>query len=192
MGDPDFVEIPHYLTDKEYAKELAASIDLAHATPSAAITPEITVAGESPDTTHFSIVDADGMAVSNTYTLEASWGSRIVVKDAGFVLNNEMGDFNWFPGETNVEGRIGTPANTVAGGKRMLSSQSPVIVEKDGRLVLVTGSPGGRTIINTVLCILLNVIDFKQSPAVAVANAQDASSMVSGPNRTRKNRAATP
>jgi len=172
LGDPDFVRIPEKLTDKAYAKELAATISMARATPSASITPEIEVAGESPDTTHFSIVDGEGMAVSNTYTLEASWGSRIVVKDAGFVLNNEMGDFNWFPGETNVEGRIGTPANTVAGGKRMLSSQSPVIVEKQGRLVLVTGSPGGRTIINTVLCILLNVIDFRQSPAEAVAGAR--------------------
>jgi gamma-glutamyltranspeptidase/glutathione hydrolase len=172
LGDPEFVEIPSRLTDKAYARQLAATIDLTRASSSAAITPEIAVATESPDTTHFSVVDGDGMAVSNTYTLEASWGSRIVVKDAGFVLNNEMGDFNWFPGKTNSQGRIGTDANTVAGGKRMLSSQSPVIVEKDGRLVLVTGSPGGRSIINTVLGILINVIDFKQTPVDAIAGAR--------------------
>lgn len=172
LGDPDFVSIPSFLTEKSYAKRLSDTIDLQQATPSAAITPELSLTAESPDTTHFSVVDGEGMAVSNTYTLEASWGSRIVVKDAGFVLNNEMGDFNWFPGETNTLGRVGTPANTVAGGKRMLSSQSPTIVEKDGKLVLVTGSPGGRTIINTVTCILLNLIDFQQSPAAAVANVR--------------------
>ncbi len=172
LGDPDFIEVPVELTDKAYAKQLASAIDPARASSSAAIAPDIPLTDESPDTTHFSVVDADGMAVSNTYTLEASWGSRIVVKDAGFVLNNEMGDFNWFPGVTNAEGRIGTAPNTIAGGKRMLSSQSPVIVEKEGRLVLVTGSPGGRTIINTVLCILLNLIDFNQSPSQAVANVR--------------------
>lgn len=172
LGDPDFAEIPNHLTDKDYARQLAASIDLTAATTSADVTPEIEIAGESPDTTHFSIVDADGMAVSNTYTLEASWGSRIVVKGVGFVLNNEMGDFNWFPGETNSAGRIGTEANTVIGGKRMLSSQAPTIVERDGRLVLVTGSPGGRTILSTALCVVVNVIDFQQAPAEAVAGAR--------------------
>lgn len=172
LGDPDFVPIPDHLTSKTYARELASTIDPTRASSSEAVAPEIPVRKESPDTTHFSIVDGDGMAVSNTYTLEATWGSRLVVKNAGFVLNNEMGDFNWFPGVTNTEGRIGTPANTVAGGKRMLSSQSPVIVEKEGRLALVTGSPGGRTIINTVLCVLINHIDFKQSPADSVANVR--------------------
>lgn len=172
LGDPDHVAIPNRLTDKAYARELAAGIDLDRATPSASLTPEIAFAEESPDTTHFSVVDADGMAVANTYTLEASWGSRIVVRGAGFVLNNEMGDFNWFPGETNTQGRIGTDANTVAGGKRMLSSQAPTILEKDGQLVLVTGSPGGRTIINTVLCTLINVIDFQQPGPRAVGAAR--------------------
>ncbi len=172
LGDPDHVAIPDHLTDKTYARELAAGIDLNRATPSASLTPEIAIADESPDTTHFSVVDADGLAVANTYTLEASWGSRIVVRGAGFVLNNEMGDFNWFPGETNTQGRIGTAANTVAGGKRMLSSQSPTILEKDGRLVLVTGSPGGRTIINTVLCTLINVIDFQQPASLAIGAAR--------------------
>ncbi len=172
LGDPDHVAIPDRLTDKAYARELAAGIDLDRATPSASLTPEIAIADESPDTTHFSVVDGEGMAVANTYTLEASWGSRIVVRGAGFVLNNEMGDFNWFPGETNTQGRIGTAANTVAGGKRMLSSQSPTILEKDGQLVLVTGSPGGRSIINTVLCTLINVIDFQQPASRAIAAAR--------------------
>ena len=170
LGDPDFVEIPKHLTEKSYARKLASEIKATRATPSHQIGPPISEPDESPDTTHFSIVDAEGMAVSNTYTLEATWGSRIVVRDAGFVLNNEMGDFNWFPGETNVYGRIGTKANQLNGGKRMLSSQCPVIVERDGELIMVTGSPGGRTIINTVLCILINLIDFEKSPVESVAS----------------------
>lgn len=168
LGDPDFVEIPNHLTRKAYARTLAAGIDLDKATKSEDLAPEIDVRPESPDTTHFSVIDGDGMAVSNTYTLEASWGSRIVVQGAGFVLNNEMGDFNWFPGETNRAGRIGTPANIIAPRKRMLSSQTPTMVEKDGRVVLITGSPGGRTIISTVLCIVLNTVDFDMNLADAV------------------------
>ena len=172
LGDPAFTRIPEFLTSKKYAREVANSIDLNKATPSGRITPEINVVSESPDTTHFSIVDKNGMAVSNTYTLEASWGSRMVVKGAGFLLNNEMGDFNWFPGETNQSGRIGTKPNTLAAGKRMLSSQSPTMLEKDGKLILVTGSPGGRTIINTVLGIVLGVAEFGLSPEQAVAGAR--------------------
>lgn len=170
LGDPDFIAIPKHLTEKQYARKLAKTIDLNTATPSDTLGPPIREAYESPDTTHFSVVDAEGMAVSNTYTLEATWGSRIVVRGAGFVLNNEMGDFNWFPGETNQLGRIGTIPNQLQAGKRMLSSQCPVIVERDGSLVMVTGSPGGRTIINTVLCVLVNMIDYKQSPAEAVSS----------------------
>lgn len=172
LGDPQYTRIPEFLTSKKHAREIAKSIDLNQATPSGLITPEINVISESPDTTHFSIVDKNGMAVSNTYTLEASWGSRIVVKGAGFLLNNEMGDFNWFQGETNEAGRIGTKPNTVAAGKRMLSSQSPTMLEKDGKLVLVTGSPGGRTIINTVLGIVLGVTEFSLTPEQAVAGAR--------------------
>ena len=100
------------------------------------------------------------MAVANTYTLEHSYGSRIVVKGAGFLLNNEMIDFNWHPGVTDRSGNIGTEANQIAPGKRMLSSQTPTIVAKNGKVVLVTGSPGSRTIINTSLQIVVNVIDF--------------------------------
>jgi gamma-glutamyltranspeptidase / glutathione hydrolase len=168
LGDPAFTDIPPHLVTKKYAKQVAASIDSTAATKSEAVTPEIELTAESPDTTHFSVIDADGMAVSNTYTLEGSWGSRIVVRGAGYLLNNEMGDFNWFPGETNRSGRIGTDANLLAGGKRMLSSMTPTMVEKDGKVVLITGSPGGRTIINTVLCIVLNFTEFGMDVASAV------------------------
>jgi gamma-glutamyltranspeptidase/glutathione hydrolase len=116
--------------------------------------------GEPDETTHFSIVDRNGMAVSSTYTLEGGFGSRVVVKGAGFLLNNEMGDFNKHPGVTDVTGNIGTDANLIDPGKRMLSSMTPTIVTRDRTLVLVTGSPGGRTIINTVLSVVLGVTEF--------------------------------
>src|SRR5439155_18669024 len=103
----------------------------------------------------------DGLAVSNTYTLEHGFGSRVVVKGAGFLLNNEMMDFNWRPGVTTRTGAIGTEPNTVAPVKRMLSSQTPTILAKDGKVFLVTGSPGGRTIINTVLNVVVNVVDYE-------------------------------
>jgi gamma-glutamyltranspeptidase/glutathione hydrolase len=115
------------------------------------------------------VIDKDRMAVANTYTLEHGYGSRIVVKGAGFLLNNEMTDFNWRPGVTTKAGVIGTEPNTIAPGKRMLSSQTPTIVAKNGKVVLVTGSPGSRTIINTVLCVLVNVLDFDMDVAAAVA-----------------------
>lgn len=161
LGDGDFVRIPSRLTRKGYARRLGGEIDLRFATPSETLAPEIRVVDESPQTTHFSVIDGEGMAVSNTTTLEASWGARIVVKGAGFVLNNEMGDFNRFPDHTDKDGRIGTRANRIVPGKRMLSSQSPTIVAYKGRPVLVTGSPGGRTIINTSLQMVLNVIEFE-------------------------------
>lgn len=168
LGDTDFVKIPKHLTTKTYARRLAGEIDLRRATPSEALAGDIPLAGESPHTTHFSIIDADGMAVANTYTLEQSYGSRVVVRGAGFLLNNEMGDFNWKPGHTDRRGNIGTPANVIAPGKRMLSSQTPTLVLRDGRAVLITGSPGGRTIINTVLCVLLNRLEFGLSPRESV------------------------
>lgn len=161
LGDPGFTKIPAKLVDKDYARELARSIDLDRATPSEQLAPELQLAGESESTTHFSVVDGDGMAVANTYTLEHSYGSRVVVRGAGFLLNNEMGDFNWRPGHTDREGRIGSEANQIAPGKRMLSSQTPTIVVRDGRPVLATGSPGGRTIINTVVCVLVNVLEYQ-------------------------------
>jgi gamma-glutamyltranspeptidase / glutathione hydrolase len=168
LGDPDFVDIPTHLTDKQYAGELAAGIRLDRATPSLELAEPFGQIEESCETTHFSVIDADGMGVANTYTLEASWGSRIVVAGAGFVLNNEMGDFNWVPGRTDQQGRIGTPPNLIAPRKRMLSSMTPMIVRQDGRVLLVTGSPGGRTIISTVLQVVLNVVEFQMDLPAAV------------------------
>ena len=168
MGDADFSEIPlERLLSREYAKELVATIDTAHASSSLALGKDIvTDAGESMQTTHFSVVDADGNAVSNTYTLEQGFGSGVVV--AGFLLNNEMGDFNKKPGYTNTAWAIGTPANVIEPGKRMLSSMSPVIVTRDGALRLVTGSPGGRTIPSTVLDVVLGVTLFGEGIRPAV------------------------
>jgi gamma-glutamyltranspeptidase/glutathione hydrolase len=164
LGDPDFVKMPiARLTSKTYAKSLAASIDPSHASSSVELGHDIVAqvaSTEDDETTQFSIVDRAGNAVSNTFTLEGGFGSHVVVDGAGFILNNEMGDFNKKPGETNLTGDIGTAANLIAPGKRMLSSMSPTIVTKNGKLFMVTGSPGGRTIINTVMEIVLGVIDF--------------------------------
>jgi gamma-glutamyltranspeptidase / glutathione hydrolase len=161
LGDPDFVDVPvARLTDKAYARELARTIDTNKASSSIELGKSIvTVAArrEAGETTHFSVIDRDGMAVSNTYTLEGSYGSHVVIRGTGILLNNEMGDFNKKPGTTNLTGDIGTPANLIAPGKRMLSSMTPTIVERDGRVVLITGTPGGRTIINSVLNIVVNV-----------------------------------
>ncbi len=168
LGDGDFVKIPAHLTSKEYGRKLAASINLTKATPSAELARDIPIKPEGDSTTHFSVIDADGMAVSNTYTLERSYGSRIMVRGAGFLLNNEMMDFNWYPGETTRGGTIGTEANTIAPGKRMLSSQTPTIVARGGKVLLITGSPGSRTIINTVLNVVINVIDFGMDARAAV------------------------
>ncbi|MCH2277254.1 MAG: gamma-glutamyltransferase [Vicinamibacterales bacterium] len=170
LGDSDFIEIPAHLTTKGYARELAASINLRQATMSEKLGPRLTEAEESPETTHYSVIDRSGMAVSNTYTLEQGYGSGVVVTGAGFLLNNEMGDFNRNPGVTNRQGSIGTPANLVVAEKRMLSSMTPTIAVRDGKVVLVTGSPGGRTIINTVLNVTLNVLEFGMS----LRNAVDA------------------
>lgn len=168
LGDPDFVSIPHFLTTKDHAKKLASTINLAQITPSAAVAEGIPLTKEGDSTTHFSVVDRDGMAVSNTYTLEDSYGSRVVVRGAGYILNNEMGDFNYRPGVTNTRGQIGTDPNLVAPGKRMLSSMCPTIITNNGKPVLVTGSPGGRTIPNTVLSVVTNVIDFGMDVRAAV------------------------
>ena len=171
LGDPDFVSVPvARLTSKSYADSLARGIDRERASRSVEIGADIVTvrAAESDETTHFSVVDKDGNAVSNTYTLEGGYGSGVVVRGAGFILNNEMGDFNKKPGETNVGGDIGTPANLIAPGKRMLSSMSPAIVTRGGRLLLVTGSPGGRTIPNTVLDVVLGVTAFNQPVRAAM------------------------
>jgi gamma-glutamyltranspeptidase/glutathione hydrolase len=161
LGDPDFGEIPvAKLIDKSYAKELATMIDRSKATPSADVAKWAQFAETGGQTTHFSVVDRQGMAVSNTYTLEQSFGGKVVVRGAGFLLNNELGDFNPRPGQTTWMGQIGTPPNIAAGGKRPLSSMTPVIVAKEGKVMLVTGSPGGRTIINTVTQVVLNRLAF--------------------------------
>jgi gamma-glutamyltranspeptidase/glutathione hydrolase len=169
LGDSDFVKIPSHLTTKDYARKRFADFAPDKATPSADVAPEIKLSDEKPSTTHYSILDKDGMAVSTTTTLEDSFGSRIVVRGAGFLLNNEMTDFNFAEGTTTRAGRIGTQANLIAPGKRPLSSMTPVIVVKDGKPVLITGSPGGRTIINTVMGVVLNVLEFELSPPDAVA-----------------------
>ena len=176
LGDPDFGPIPvARLTSKEHAKELARTIDPSRASSSLELGKDIVTASlgeESEETTHFSVIDKDGMAVANTFTLEGGFGSRVVVKGAGFLLNNEMGDFNKKPGDTNAGGDIGTKANLIVPGKRMLSSMTPTIVTRDGKVVLITGSPGGRTIINTVLCIVLGVTEFGMTGREAVDSAR--------------------
>lgn len=169
LGDPDFTaDIPlERLLSKEYAASLVAATDSTKATSSLALGADIVnELPESPQTTHFSVVDAEGNAVSNTYTLESGYGSGVVV--AGFLINNEMGDFNKKPGATNTGWGIGTPANVIAPEKRMLSSMSPTIVTRDGALRLVTGSPGGRTIPNTTLDVVLGVTLFNEDIRTAV------------------------
>ena len=171
IGDPAFnPNMPlERLTSKEYAKALRNGIDLFKASPSdSARFGSIYLQAESEETTHFSVVDAQGNAVSLTYTLEYSYGSSLVADGTGFLLNNEMGDFNPVPGVTNRRGQVGTPPNLVAPEKRMLSSMTPVIFAKDGKPVLVIGSPGGRTIINSVLQVALNVIDHGMNIGEAV------------------------
>ncbi len=159
LADVDVVEVPvDRLTSKAYATELRGTIEEARATAS---TPsDIAQPYESPETTHYSVVDKDGMAVAVTYTLEAGYGSKIVVPGGGFLLNNEMGDFNPRPGLTTDRGLIGSNPNLARPEQRMLSSMTPTILERDGDLVAVMGSPGGRTIINSVLQVVLSIVDF--------------------------------
>ena len=160
LGDPDFnPEMPvERLVSKEYAAELRKGIREDKASVSAPTTFEWPA--ESAETTHFSVVDEARNAVSMTYTLEDNFGVKIVVPGAGFLLNNEMGDFNAGPGLTNADGLVGTAPNLAAPGKRMLSSMTPTILARDGKVFMVIGSPGGRTIINTVLECILGVVDF--------------------------------
>jgi gamma-glutamyltranspeptidase/glutathione hydrolase len=169
LGDSAFVEIPSELTTPAYGHRLAKKIDLNRATPSTDLATDIPVSDEGENTTHFSIIDRNGMAVANTYTLERRWGSRVVVKNMGFLLNNDMWAFNLFPGYTDAKGAIGTPPNTIAPGKRPLSSQTPTIVARDGRVKLITGSPGSRAIPHTILGIIVSTIDFDMPVEAAVA-----------------------
>jgi gamma-glutamyltranspeptidase / glutathione hydrolase len=169
LGDTDFVnvDLPR-LTSKPFAEMLRANVNTQHATSSLSLGKDIITRGEGSNTTHFSVVDSEGNAVANTYTLEDLYGSRVIAKGTGFLLNNEMHDFNMNPGVTDTRGLIGTNPNLIQPGKRMLSSMSPTIVLKDKKPFLVTGSPGGRTIINTVLQVIVNVIDFKMDVQAAV------------------------
>jgi gamma-glutamyltranspeptidase / glutathione hydrolase len=163
LADMDFADVPlERLTSREYAEELRAQLDPDRAGESSVSDIQPTV--EAEETTHYSVVDADGMAVSVTYTLEGGYGSHITVPDAGFLLNNEMGDFNAGPGITDEGGLIGTEPNLARPEQRMLSSMSPTILAREGELVAVIGSPGGRTIINTVLQLVLNRTAFQMDP----------------------------
>ena len=169
LADPDFVEVPTAeLTSKAAADALAETIG-ERATPSASLAPFPILSAETNHTTHLSVVDGDGGAVALTYTLEDSYGAKAVVKGAVFLLNNEMGDFNLRPGRTDDAGAIGTDPNLIAPGKRMLSSQCPTLAIKDGVVRLVAGSPGGRTIPNTTLWVVLDVLEFGLDARAAVA-----------------------
>ena len=168
LGDPDFYQVPvEWLTSKSYAKQIAKKIDPSKATPSAKVAPGKAPAYESRDTTHFSVVDSKGNAVSNTYTLNFSFGSGVVVNGAGFLLNNEMTDFNAKAGTADAFGLIGGEANSIQPKKRPLSAMTPTMVFKNNELLLVTGSPGGSRIINTVLQQVVNVIDHEMNIASA-------------------------
>jgi gamma-glutamyltranspeptidase/glutathione hydrolase len=168
LGDPAFADAPvATLISKEYAAKQRASIDLDRATPSSDAlfaTPR-----EGGNTTHFSVVDGSGNAVSNTYTLNFPYGVGLVANGTGVLLNNELDDFTAAPGASNAFGLVGFEANLPGPGKRPLSSMSPTIVLKDGKPVLVTGSPGGSRIISTVLQVIVNVIDYRMDVAAAVA-----------------------
>lgn len=169
LGDPAFVSAPvATLVSKDYAAKQRASIDLDRATPwtdALSATPP----HEGSNTTHFSVVDAAGNAVSNTYTLNFSYGVGLVAEGTGVLLNNELDDFTAAPGASNAFGLVGFEANLPGPGKRPLSSMSPTIVLRDGRPVLVTGSPGGSRIISTVLQVIVNVLDYHMDVASAVA-----------------------
>ncbi len=168
LGDPDFVKTSAgELTSKPYADQLASSIG-ERATPSRELAPFPILTVEGDHTTHLSVIDQAGSAVALTYTLEDYYGAKCVVSGAGFLLNNEMGDFNVIPGRTDASGRIGTPPNLIAPRKRMLSSQTPTLVLKGGAVQIVTGSPGGRTIPNTTLWVVLNYLEFGLEPRSAV------------------------
>lgn len=169
LGDSDFVKVPIAgLSSKEYAASLRADIDPHFASNSKDIRFGDAPNYESDETTHFSIVDRYGNSVSNTYTINFSYGSGIVVTGAGFLLNNEMDDFSAKPGTPNAYGLIGGEANKIEANKRMLSSMSPTIVQKNGKNFLVTGSPGGSRIITTTLQVIMNAIDHQLNPQAAV------------------------
>lgn len=169
LGDPDFIDIPvDSLLSENYLLKRMENFSLEKATPSKEIKPGKIGIGESMETTHYSIVDKFGNAVSVTTTLNASYGSKLYISELGFFLNNEMDDFSAKPGVPNMFGLIGGEANAIAPQKRMLSSMTPTIVEKDGKLLMILGTPGGSTIITSVLQTFLNVYEFKMNMQQAV------------------------
>ncbi|MFD0793513.1 gamma-glutamyltransferase [Mucilaginibacter litoreus] len=170
LGDPDFYKVPvDSLLNPQYIESRMKNFDWAAATPSNSIQPGSFVGYESSQTTHYSIVDKYGNAVAITTTLNDSFGSKIFVAGAGFLLNNEMDDFSSKPGVPNMYGLIGGEANSIQPGKRMLSSMTPTIIEKDGKLFMIVGTPGGSTIITSVFQTILNVIEFNMDMQNAVA-----------------------
>jgi gamma-glutamyltranspeptidase / glutathione hydrolase len=170
LGDPDFVQVPvAQLTDKAYAARQRQLIDSKQATPSADIAPGRLLDSESTETTHYSVADRFGNVVSNTYTLNFSFGSNIVVPGTGMLLNNEMADFTTSPNAPNAFGLVQGEANSIEPGKRPLSSMSPTIIFRDGKPWLATGSPGGSVIISTVLQMALNAMEFDMNVATAAA-----------------------
>lgn len=167
LGDPDYVRVPLYnLMHSDYLRDRVASIDLNKATPSAEIRGGIFQ--DSEETTHYSVVDEEGNCVSVTTTLNGAYGSKVVIPGLGFFLNNEMDDFSVKPGVPNIYGLVGGEQNKIAPGKRMLSSMSPTIVEKDNKPMLVVGSPGGSTIPTTVIQVISNMLDFGMDVKSAV------------------------
>jgi gamma-glutamyltranspeptidase/glutathione hydrolase len=169
LGDPAFVNAPvNVLITKDYAARQRASIDLDRATPAADVL-SVSPTREGANTTHYSVVDSAGNAVSNTYTLNFPYGVGLVAEGTGVLLNNELDDFTAAPGAANAFGLVGFEANLPGPGKRPLSSMSPTIVLKDGKPVLVTGTPGGSRIISAVLQVVVNVLDYKMDVAGAVA-----------------------
>jgi gamma-glutamyltranspeptidase/glutathione hydrolase len=169
LGDPDFYKVPvDSLLNPAYIELRMKNFTWNSATPSSSVQPGTFVGYESDQTTHYSIVDAEGNAVAITTTLNDSFGSKIFVKGAGFLLNNEMDDFSAKPGVPNMFGLVGGKANSIQPGKRMLSSMTPAILEKDGKLFMVVGTPGGATIITSVFQTILNVIEFDEDMQQAV------------------------
>jgi len=170
LGDPDFINIPQdSLLDDTYLAERMASFQFEQATKSSDINPGTIVWEESEETTHYSILDPMGNAVAVTTTLNGSYGSKVFVESGGYFLNNEMDDFSSKPGSPNMFGLIGGKANAIAPEKRMLSAMTPTIVEKDGALSMIVGTPGGSTIITSVLQTILNVYEFKMTMQEAVS-----------------------
>ena len=170
LGDPDFFKVPvDELTAKSYSETRMRSFDPGKATASADVREGLPLQAESHETTHLSVIDAKGNAVAVTTTLNDSYGSAVVVAGAGFFLNDEMDDFSIKAGQPNMYGVIGGEANKIEPGKRMLSSMTPTIVERDGKLFMVVGTPGGSTIITSVFQTILNVVEFDMNMQEAVA-----------------------